>query len=129
MMYSEFVAGTGCRENAHNYKVFEDLEVMYMNSNLTKEQIYEYGKKLVDNSKSPEILKLEAEIEEEIESLKGRIESCQREIAYRKEMVRIFMADGDKEMARSNRNVIKYEQDEIKAARARIAACKWVLNS
>lgn len=49
MLYSEFVEGTGCKENMHNFKVYEDLEVMYDNSNLTKEQIYEYGKKLVDN--------------------------------------------------------------------------------
>lgn len=49
MLYSEFVEGTGCKENMHNFKVYRDLEVMYINSNLTKEQIYEYGKKLVDN--------------------------------------------------------------------------------
>ena len=50
MLYSEFIEGTGCQDNRHNFKVFQDLEVMYMNSNLTKEQIYEYGKKLVDNT-------------------------------------------------------------------------------
>lgn len=27
MMYSEFIEGTGCKDNAHNYKVFCDLEV------------------------------------------------------------------------------------------------------
>ena len=60
MMYCEFVAGTGCKDTPHNYKVFEDLEVMYMNSDLSKEQIYEYGKKLVDNSKTEKELAFEA---------------------------------------------------------------------
>ena len=49
MLFSEFVEGTGCKENMYNFKVYSDLEVMYDNSDLTKEQIYEYGKKLVDN--------------------------------------------------------------------------------
>lgn len=50
MLYSEFIEGTGCKSSAHNFKVFQDLEAMYMNSQLSKEQIYEYGKKLVDNN-------------------------------------------------------------------------------
>ena len=59
MMYNEFINGTGCKENDHNYKVYKDLEILYMNSDLTKEQIYEYGKKLVDNSKSEEQINFE----------------------------------------------------------------------
>lgn len=74
MMYSEFVEGTGCKQNEHNYKVFIDLEVMYMNSDLTKEQIYEYGKKLVDNSKSEAELQFEADIKEKIAEIKKDIE-------------------------------------------------------
>ena len=50
MLFSEFIEGTGCKGTRHNFKVYQDLEVMYDNSNLTKEQIYEYGKKLVDNN-------------------------------------------------------------------------------
>lgn len=49
MLFSEFIEGTGCKATRHNFKVYEDLEVMYNNSCITKEQIYEYGKKLVDN--------------------------------------------------------------------------------
>ena len=49
MLYSEFIEGTGCKDNHHNFKVFQDLEVMYMNSDISKEQVYEYGKKLVKN--------------------------------------------------------------------------------
>ena len=49
MLYSEFIEGTGCQDNHHNFKVFQDLEVLYMNSDISKEHIYEYGKKLVRN--------------------------------------------------------------------------------
>lgn len=49
MLYSEFIAGTGCKNTSHNFRVYKDLEIMYDNSGITKEQIYEYGKKLVDN--------------------------------------------------------------------------------
>lgn len=49
MLYSEFIAGTDCKDNTHNFNVYKRLEVMYMNSDITKEEIFEYGKKLVDN--------------------------------------------------------------------------------
>lgn len=49
MLFSEFVENVGCKENAHNFKVYQNLEVMYMNSDISKEAVYEYGKKLVDN--------------------------------------------------------------------------------
>lgn len=50
MLFSEFIEGTGCKGTRHNFKVYQDLQVMYINTDLTKEQIYEYGKKLVDNN-------------------------------------------------------------------------------
>ena len=49
MLFSEFVENVGCKENAHNFKVYQDLEIMYMNSDISKEAVYEYGKKLVNN--------------------------------------------------------------------------------
>ena len=127
MMYSEFIAGTNCNDNANNYKVFKNLEVMYMNSDMTKQEIYDYGKKLVDNSKSEAILKLEAEMNAKIEECKERIADCKREIEYRENMVRLWMESGDKDMAKSDRNYIAYLKSEIKNERRKIAGCKWVL--
>lgn len=54
MMYSEFAENVGCRDNEHNHEVFRNLEIMYMNSDVSKETIYEYGRKLVDNSQTEE---------------------------------------------------------------------------
>lgn len=131
MMYSEFVEGTGCRDNEHNYKVFKDLEVMYMNSDLSKAQIYEYGKKLVDNTvvKTAEQIKLEQEINEqidehktEIKKLRGWIADCQKYVDYWKEQ-------GDKEMVAFYRNSIKTWKQEAGHHRNEIAALKWVLEA
>ena len=66
MMYSEFVTGTGCKENNHNYNIFIKLEELYMNSDITKEEVYEFGKKLVDNSETEEEKALREEIERKI---------------------------------------------------------------
>ena len=82
MMYSEFVAGTGCKENAHNYQVFRNLEIMYMNSDMTKVEIYEYGKKLVDNSKSAAEIELERQIAETIQDYKNQIAYHEQEIEF-----------------------------------------------
>ncbi len=50
MLYDEFVKGTGCRETEKNYQVYKELEAIYMNSDLSKDEIYEIGKMRVDNT-------------------------------------------------------------------------------
>lgn len=54
MKYSEFLKSTGCKDNKHNCNIFIKLVDLYMNSDITQEDIYEFGKKLVDNSESEE---------------------------------------------------------------------------
>ena len=70
MMYSEFVKATGCKETQNNYQVFLNLETMYMHTEMTKEEIYEYGKKLVNNSKTAEEIALENEVKAQIDECK-----------------------------------------------------------
>ena len=127
MMYSEFVEGTGCKDNEKNYEVFKNLEVMYMNSDMTKEQIYEYGKKLVDNSKSEEEIRLENQINEEIKYWKNEIERYNREIAWAKAILQECKADGNKDLAYFRKNDIRFYTEQKKDARGKIAALKWVL--
>lgn len=117
MMYSEFVEGTGCRENEHNYKVFQNLEVMYMNTNMSKEEVYEYGKKLVDNSKSEEQIKFENEINEQINSYKAEIKDFKEYIEQGKQYA-------DDPFFKSE---IKCYKNQIKYCRNRIKELKWVL--
>ena len=100
-MYSEFVAGTGCKENKHNYEA----------------EIYEYGKKLVDNSKSPEEIAAENEIKNEIESLKRDLEWLRMQKvryeeyvvttseAYYKNLWKADLANIKKEIKRANSKI------------------------
>lgn len=127
MMYSEFIEGTQCKDNEHNYKVYRNLEVMYMNSDMSKAEIYEYGKKLVDNSKSEAELKLEAQIKAEIEEHKAEIATYKRWIEDNERMLAWWKELGDKEMMAFYRNPIKGWKEEIRFHKNRIAALKWVL--
>ena len=127
MMYSEFLEGTGCKQNEHNYKLFRNLEAMYMNTNMSKQEIYEYGKKLADNSKSEAELNLEAEVKAKIESLKKNIESNKREIEFREQMVQLYKEDNDRSMVSMGRSYIAYLKRENKEARSQIACLRWVL--
>lgn len=128
MLYSEFVEGTGCRDNEYNYRVYKNLEVMYMNSDMSKAEIYEYGKKLVDNSKTERELQIEAEVREEIKNMND-------EIAYYKWQVEIEFTRlndwADIETAaeqKEHRRMMKHYKDEIRIRRCKIRTLRaWFL--
>ena len=120
MLYSEFVEGTGCRETDYNYKVYKELEIIYMNSDCTKEHIYEMGKKLVDNSKTEEELRIEAEIKAEIESCKVDINENKKWLEYYIQMAAMWKDEDDKEMEKSQKRMAKIHRDEIKRLRNRM---------
>ena len=127
MLYSEFVEGTGCKDNDHNYKVYKDLEVIYMNTDCSKAHIYEMGRKLVDNSKSEAEIKVEAEVKAEIESVKTEIESAKNWINYYKDLKQYNKSVGDKFWEKEYRRLEKHYRDEIRRLRNRISALEWVL--
>lgn len=127
MMYSEFAEAVGCKDNDHNHKVFRELEIIYMNTDCSKAHIYEMGKKLVDNSKSEEELRIEAEVNAEIEMLKREISNYRDWIETDEESMRLWKSYDDKEMVKRYRNSIKFWKEEIRIRRDRIAALKWVL--
>lgn len=127
MLYDEFIEGTGCKDNDHNYKVYKELELIYMNSDCSKAHIYEMGKKLVDNSKSEAELKVEAEVKAEIEVVKEEIESAKRWMEYYGSLKKLYKEDGDKYWEKENRRLERYYKDEVKRLRNRIAALKWIL--
>ncbi len=127
MLYSEFIEGTGCKANAHNHQVYTELEIIYMNTDCTKEHIYEMGKKLVDNSKSEKELELEARVNAEIEEHKAEIARFKDYIEDNEFRARYWKEQGDKEMIAFYRNPIKLWKQEIKEHRNQINALKWVL--
>lgn len=126
MMYCEFVEGTGCKDNAHNYEVFKRLEVMYMNSDMSKAEIYEYGKKLVDNSKSEKELAFEAKLKDEIDCHKSQIEIYKSDIEWKKQLIEAS-DPWDREWIKDCRNSIKYYKAQIKFHKNRISELKWIL--
>ena len=121
MLYSEFVEGTGCRENDHNYKVYKNLEVMYMNSDMSKQEIYEYGKKLVDNSKSPEELTLEEEVKAEMALLR---EALRKHRADAKRFDEYYRQDKTDWYWKDQRD---WSRQCAQDARRRINGLKWLL--
>lgn len=127
MLWSEFVEGTGCKVTEKNYKVYENLEVMYMNTDMSKAEIYEYGKKLVDNSKTEEEIRFENEIKEQIQFQKNEIERFDREIAWAKAILQECKEQGNDELAWFRKNDVKYYTEQKKEARQKIRELKWVL--
>lgn len=124
MLYSEFVTGTGCKDNEHNYKVYKDLEIMYMNSDMSKAEVYEYGKKLVDNSKSKEQIEFEEQIKAEIEDYKRQLAWYKEDVKRYREYIKISETKEEKRMWRDSMNDSK---GFVKECKSRIESLKWVL--
>lgn len=124
MMYSEFVQGTGCRDNEKNYKIYKDLEVMYMNSDISKEEIYQYGMKLVDNSKPQEIIDVENRMQEKIREQQAYIDGYKKEIERYQTMLAIETED---EWIKEWKRMIKIYRNYIKQAKDMIKRFQWVM--
>lgn len=127
MLYSEFIDGTQCRDNEHNYKVYKDLEIMYMNSDLSKSDIYEYGKRLVNNEKSESEKAAENQILAEIAEYKNLILSRKSDI----ERLTLYVNECDltkSEMTMFKADIKRYKEN-IRHYRDMIRRMKWVLES
>lgn len=127
MLWDEFKAGTGCRDTEYNYNVYKDLEIIYMNADKTKAEIYEMGRKLVDNSKSAEQLRFEEDIKSQIRAAREEIESNKTWIDYYTEMSKLWELENDRERAKDNKRMAKVYKQENKRLRGRIKGLKWCL--
>lgn len=125
MMYSEFAENTGCKDNEYNHKLFKRLEIIYMeDDSITKEEIYDMGRKLMDNSKTEEQIRLENEITCEIECYKEDITRHKTEINQYKALI---AEETDKWFIRTWKDSIKWRRAEIKRLQLKINNLKWVL--
>lgn len=115
MLYDEFLTGTGCRDNAKNFEVYKDLEILYMNSDISKEKIYEYGKKLVDNSLSEEQIAWNYNIDTQINELKEALGYWKGDI----ERYEQVLATEDNEEWRA------YWKRELKYAKGQAKSIRW----
>ena len=121
MLYYEFIEGTGCKDNATNYKVYKDLEIMYMNSDMSKSEIYEYGKKLVDNSKSEAEIEAEEKVKAEIKAIKAEIEELKENIETRKEDIE---RESDWLLNETDAGWIRYHKSNLKWYKEDIRRCR-----
>lgn len=88
MLWSEFIQGTKCKDTEYNYKVYKQLESLYMiNDNLSKEDIYKTGRMLVDNAETETEKKLREEIENNINLYTGYIKEDAETIERLKELI------------------------------------------
>ena len=105
MLYSEFISGTKCRDNAHNYEVYKALEALYMNSDATKADVYKAARPFLNNEKSAEQVAAEQEIIAAAEIEERRAEYARWNIEYHE-------AIDDKKTA-------KYYKNEYRTATAK----------
>ena len=127
MLYDEFIEGTGCRDTEYNYKVYKDLEVMYMNSDtLTKADIYEYGKKLVDNSLTEKQIAWNKEIDEQIERLQAQVEYYKGEVVYYKNCIELWKGYAEEKEYRKQLRRVKNELTFWRNQIRTIKTCKYV---
>lgn len=129
MLYDEFITGTGCKANDHNFKVYKRLEILYMNDEtITKEEIYEYGKKLVDNSLTEAQLEWNADVDERIDGLKEEIKALKGDLDRYQANKQYSIENGWDDVAFWRRE-IRYVRVQIKTRRQAIAnykECKYV---
>lgn len=115
MLFCEFQEATGCKDNPHNHQVYKELEIIYMNTDCTKEHIYDMGKKLVDNSKSEEQIRIETELKAEIAQHREEVKSYQTQIEL------------EKTLLNPSKGYMKYCRDMMKYHRQKVRELKWIL--
>lgn len=109
MLYDEFIKGTGCRDTEQNFNIYKGLELVYMNTELSKDDIYKMGKKLVNNELTAEQKEHNAEKQKQIDELQQTIENMQNWLDM---------------TPYSDQNTIKYYKREIKQAKQQIKQLK-----
>jgi len=118
MLYGEFIEGTGCKDNDFNYKVYKNLEELYMaNDSITKEDVYKAGKKLVDNSKTQTEIEFEKQTQKEVNELREANESYKKEIEMYKGFIEYWPNEDHKEWKYQiswRRNIIIRNENAIK---------------
>ena len=113
MLYDEFIEGTGCKATDYNYTIYKRLEIIYMNDDtVTKADIYEYGKKLVDNSLTPKQVEWNADIDRQIAELQEKIEYYKSEVQYNKASID-YWKDFDADMAKGFRRSLKFNREQL----------------
>lgn len=88
MLYSEFIENVKCRDTEENYNVYRNIEYIYANNDsFTKEDFYNYGRKLVNNELSENEKESNKLTQELIDKAKEDIEIEKDTIDYYKNLI------------------------------------------
>ena len=128
MLYNEFLAGTGAKNTDYNYQVYKSLEALYMErENMTKADVYEAGKKLIDNSQT----EAEKEAEAMKEEARQYITESEENISYYKTRIadyKYYMENTTEAAEKASyRETIRSLKERIKRERAWIAKQKFFI--
>ena len=131
MLYSEFVNGTGCKDTPYNYDIYKKLECLYMNwdGDITHAEIYEMGKKLVDNSLTENQIKWNDDIDEKIRELQFDIRTFTSDLERYTSNYNFYKEHGWEENTDFWKKEIKYVKREIRTRKQKIKelkTCKYV---
>ena len=75
MLWSEFVDNTKCKVTEHNFEIYKALESLYMLvEDMPKSEIYQIGKRCVDNSLTVEEIKNLQKIKDNKTSLEMQLD-------------------------------------------------------
>lgn len=128
MLYSEFIENVGCKQTAYNYLVYKNLEALYMeNDSLTKADIYETAKTLVDNSETEAEKKFRQKLEKEIAEVKADIEYWTEDNKYYEQRIEenIYGIFDNK----IYKGKIKENKKYIKTLKSKLSRLKMVLSA
>lgn len=128
MLYSEFLENTKAKDTKYNYRVYKNLEALYMeNDSITKADIYTVAKKLIDNSPTEaekEAEKLKAEARKQIEESKSIISHYNERI----ETYKLYMEISEPDEVKAYKESIKAYKEQIKNEKAWIEKQKFFIS-
>lgn len=134
MLWNEFIEGTNCKDTEYNYKVYKNLEELYMiNDNLSKTDIYNIGKKLVDNSLTEKEIEFRNRILNNIKESKEEIEYYEKDIDRYEwyigaiETSNVYTDVQKKEYTKDYKYQIKWRKREINRLKNTIKFLKYIL--
>lgn len=126
MLYSEFIENVKCRDTNYNYGVYKNIEIIYMNNdNFSKEDFYNYGKKLVNNELTEEEKEKNKATQELIDTAKNDIEIEKDEITYYKTRLK-YAEKNSPDYFRYKADLIE-AQNVIKDRKEKIAQLKLLI--
>lgn len=125
MLYGEFIAGTGCKDTPHNYGVYKDLEIIYMNTDKSKADIYAMGRALVDNSPTDGERELIARVREEMNALREEIRDAE---ADARRLEAYAKTETTRDGARYWRDGARRSRERARRLKTQLRGLKWVID-